>query len=50
MIEIYNECVQDLLIKPGDRPKGGLNVREHPKFGIFVEGMSKIPVNSYDEI
>ena len=50
MIEIYNECIHDLLIKPSDRPKGGLNVREHPKFGIFVEGMSKIPVQSYDEI
>lgn len=50
MIEIYNECVHDLLIKPADRPKGGLNVREHPKFGIFVEGMSKIPVQSYNEI
>ncbi|CDW74930.1 chromosome-associated kinesin klp1 [Stylonychia lemnae] len=50
MIEIYNECVQDLLIKPNQRPKGGLNVREHPKFGVYVENMSKVPVISYDEI
>lgn len=50
MIEIYNECVQDLLIKPAARPKGGLNVREHPKYGVYVENMSKVPVNSYSEI
>ena len=50
MIEIYNECVQDLLIKPSLRPKGGLNVREHPKFGVYVEGISKVPVQSYGEI
>jgi len=50
MIEIYNECVQDLLIKPAARPKGGLNVREHPKFGVYVENMSKVPVSSYEEI
>lgn len=50
MIEIYNECVQDLLVKPGNRPKGGLNVREHPKFGVYVEGINKVPVSSYKEI
>ena len=27
-----------------------MNVREHPKFGVYVEGMSKVPVSSYDEI
>ena len=50
MVEIYNECVQDLLIKAGDRPKGGLQVREHPKFGIFIEGMSKMSVSNYGDI
>jgi hypothetical protein len=50
MIEIYNECVQDLLVKQSERPKGGLNVREHPQHGIFVENMSKVPVTSYAEI
>ena len=29
MIEIYNEKVQDLLVDPQSRPKGGLQVREH---------------------
>lgn len=50
MIEIYNECVQDLLIKPTTRPKGGLNVREHPKYGVYVENMSKVPVSTYLEM
>lgn len=27
MLEIYNECVQDLLCNPSDRPKGGLEIR-----------------------
>lgn len=30
MIEIYNEKVQDLLVKASVRQKDGLNVREHP--------------------
>ena len=50
MIEIYNECVQDLFVKPNARKKGGLNIREHPKTGVYVEGLMKKPVGSYDEI
>ena len=50
MVEIYNECVQDLLKKAGGRPKGGLQVREHAKFGIFIEGMSKMSVSNYGDI
>ena len=26
MLEIYNECVQDLLIHPSKRSKGGLQI------------------------
>ena len=36
MIEIYNENVQDLLIDPLRRPKGGLKVREHKTLGVYV--------------
>jgi hypothetical protein len=36
MIEIYNERVQDLLVKPETRPTEGLNVREDPKKGVYV--------------
>jgi pSer/pThr/pTyr-binding forkhead associated (FHA) protein len=50
MLEIYNEQVQDLLAPPSSRVKGGLKVREHPKTGVFVEGISKRSVQSYDEI
>ena len=50
MLEIYNEHVQDLFTAPNSRPKGGLKVREGTVAGVFVEGLSKAPVRSYDEI
>lgn len=50
MIEIYNERVQDLFTKANKRPKEGLNVREHPKTGVYVEGASDVPVDSYEAI
>ena len=50
MIEIYNEKVQDLLVHPNKRPKDGLKIRQHPKIGVYVENMVKVPVASYDEI
>jgi len=50
MIEIYNERVQDLLVAPNKRPKDGLRIRQHPKIGVYVEDMVKVPVGSYEEI
>ncbi len=50
MLEIYNEKVQDLLIKPDKRPQHGLKIRESKVLGIFVEGLTKYPVTSYAEI
>ena len=50
MLEIYNEKVQDLLINPNKRPTSGLKIRESKVLGIFVDGLSKHPVTSYDEI
>lgn len=50
MIEIYNEKVQDLLVAPNSRPKDGLKIRMHPKIGVYVEAMVKVPVASYEEI
>lgn len=50
MLEIYNECVQDLFVKPAQRIKGGLNVREKPGGEVYVENLSSVPVNSYNEI
>lgn len=50
MIEIYNEIVQDLFISPSKRPKKGMQIRQHPKIGVYVENMKKVPVMSYAEI
>lgn len=50
MVEIYNEKVQDLLINPTKRPAGGLKIREHKKKGVYIEGVSEVPVSSYDAI
>ena len=50
MLEIYNECVQDLLIHPNKWHKGGLQIRENKQDGIYVEGLSDIPVTSYEDI
>jgi len=50
MLEIYNESVQDLFVKPNKRPKGGLQIRESKKDGVYVEQLTTIPVFSYQEI
>ena len=50
MVEIYNEKVQDLLINTSKRPKEGLKIRESTAYGIYVEGLTKHPVNSYKAI
>ena len=50
MVEIYNERVQDLLIDINQRPTGGLKVREHKMLGVYVQDLTKYPVDSYDAI
>ncbi len=50
MLEIYNEKVHDLLFPVSKRPSGGLKVRESRTIGVFVEGLTKYPVTSYEEI
>lgn len=49
MIEIYNEQVWDLF-NPASKKPGGLKVREHPKVGIYVDGLKELVVKSYPEI
>ena len=50
-LEIYNEKVQDLLLKDQKlRTAGGLKVRESQKGDIYVQGLSKHPVDSYETI
>jgi len=46
-IEIYNECVRDLL---NPKNKGNLKVRDHPVLGPYVEDLSKLLVNSFDDV
>ena len=50
MLEIYNEKIQDLLVEVKKRPRYGLKVHENPKIGVFVKGLSRYSVNSYEEI
>lgn len=51
MLEIYNEKVQDLLSDPKQKPPaGGLKVRESASGAVYVQGLSKHPVDSYDMI
>ncbi|CAG8552603.1 7639_t:CDS:10 [Ambispora leptoticha] len=47
-IEIYNERVRDLL-NPKNKDKN-LKVREHPSLGPYVEDLSKLIVNSFQDI
>src|SRR5687768_167022 len=46
-IEIYNERVRDLL---NPKNKGNLKVREHPALGPYIEDLSKLIVNSFNDI
>ena len=46
-MEIYCERVRDLL-NPSN--KNNLKVREHPLLGPYVEDLSKLAVQSYDDI
>ncbi|GBG27336.1 Kinesin-related protein 1 [Hondaea fermentalgiana] len=49
MLEIYNEKVRDLF-NPTAGDAKGLKVRDHPKTGPYVQGLTKSAVGSYDEI
>ncbi|KAI8640011.1 hypothetical protein BD408DRAFT_370761 [Parasitella parasitica] len=46
-IEIYNEKVRDLL---NPRNKSNLKVREHPVLGPYVQDLSRLAVNSFENI
>lgn len=50
MLQVYNEKVQDLLIKKSSKPKEDLAIREDPNKGVYVQDLSEIPVSSYEEI
>lgn len=50
MVEIYNECVQDLLVDLTKRPAGGLKIRESKLLGVYVQDLSGHSVESYEQI
>ncbi|CAJ1341522.1 unnamed protein product [Effrenium voratum] len=51
-LELYNEKVRDLLqpdmLEPGK--VSALEVREHPKVGIFVDGLTRNAVSSVEDV
>ena len=49
-LEIYNEVIRDLLNPRNNVVKGGLKVREHAKMGVFVQGLSRLVAESYDDM
>ena len=40
--EIYSEKIQDLM----NRANKGLNIREHPQFGPYIEGLTSVAINN----
>eukprot|EP01052_Picozoa_sp_SAG31_P049602 SAG31_NODE_10937_length_1081_cov_1.339104_1_plen_162_part_10 len=48
MVEVYNERIRDLLNERS--PPGGLKVRQHPKLGVQLVGLTECAVGSYDDI
>ena len=49
MLEIYNEKVRDLF-NPALGGPSGLKVRDNPKTGPYVQGLTKFAVSDYDSI
>lgn len=49
-LEIYNEEIKDLLIKPSSNVKGGLELKEHNETGVYVKDLSIFVVKSVAEM
>ena len=49
MCEVYMEKIHDLF-NPGVGGKSGLRVREHPKMGVYIEGLNAKLVEKYEDI
>ena len=47
-LEIYSEEVRDLLKK--SNTAGGLVIRQHPEYGPYVEGLSRVCVTNQDMV
>jgi hypothetical protein len=49
-VEVYNEKLFDLLVNPESDSKPPLKIREHPKTGVYVEGLTLEPVDCYNDL
>ncbi|XP_029426116.1 stAR-related lipid transfer protein 9 isoform X2 [Nannospalax galili] len=49
-LEIYNERVRDLLKQSHQKKSYALRVREHPKMGPYVQGLSQHVVTNYQQV
>jgi kinesin family member 1 len=49
MCEVYMEKIHDLF-NPDAGGKQGLRVREHPKMGVYIEGLNAKLVTKYEDI
>lgn len=50
MLEIYNEEIQDLTIPIASRVQSGLKIRENKLLGVYVDGVKKHLVTTFEEI
>eukprot|EP00929_Paragymnodinium_shiwhaense_P083642 TRINITY_DN44644_c0_g1_i1.p1 TRINITY_DN44644_c0_g1~~TRINITY_DN44644_c0_g1_i1.p1 ORF type:complete len:924 (+),score=248.62 TRINITY_DN44644_c0_g1_i1:61-2832(+) len=48
-LEVYNEILRDLLL-PATEQQKKLEVRHHPKIGVYVPGALDVPVACYKEV
>lgn len=49
-MEIYNECVRDLLAPPSSSQPVSLRVREHPTQGVFVSNLTTLRIHSFEDL
>jgi len=49
-LEIHNERVRDLLQPTPQRSGASLEIREHPKYGVFVEKLTKSAVRNISDV
>ncbi|CAH1792509.1 unnamed protein product [Owenia fusiformis] len=50
MVEIYNEVMKDLLVPSKTQSAKGLRLRQDPNKGFYIEGLKRIPVQTYGDV
>ena len=49
-LEIYNECIRDLLSDSDKPATSSLELKEDPKLGISVKGVTQVEVSNLNEV